>query len=76
MWNKPSEKELAAFPRLYNTEHVPFDEKIIHTHFFIGGCDWCVAEYSAEERIFLGYANLGDDQMAEWVTSRLMISKK
>jgi len=66
MWNKPSERGLAEFPRLYDTEDVPFDEKIIYMHFFIGGCDWYIAEYSSKERVFFGYANLGDDQMAEW----------
>jgi hypothetical protein len=66
MWNKPSEKELAALPRLYSTVKIPFDKKIIHMHFFIGRCDWYIAEYSPKKRIFFGFANLGDDQMAEW----------
>jgi hypothetical protein len=36
-------------------------------HFFIGGCDWYIAEYSPEEDLFWGYAILnGDTENAEW----------
>jgi len=42
-------------------------DKVIHLHFFIGGCDWYIAEYSPEEDLFWGYAILnGDTEMAEW----------
>ncbi len=54
-------------PRLYETESIPFEDKIIHQHYFIGGSDWYMAEYGAEERLFFGYAVLnGDREMAEW----------
>jgi len=53
-------------PRLYETEHVPLKDKLIHLHFFIGGCDWYVAEYDQED-LFFGFAILNNDyQMAEW----------
>ena len=66
MWNEPSKKRLAKIPRLYETEHVPLKDKLIHLHFFIGGCDWFVAEYDGED-LFWGFAILNNDlQNAEW----------
>ena len=67
MWNKPSNAELAKVPAFYSTEEVPLKEKIIHMHFFIGGCDWYAAEYDPESQIFFGFAILNSDyEMAEW----------
>ena len=41
-------------------------DKQIHLHFFIGGCDWYVAEFDGED-LFWGYVILNNDyQMAEW----------
>lgn len=66
MWNIPSEERLAKIPRLYETEHLPLEAKLIYLHFFIGGCDWYVAEYNGED-LFWGYTILnGDRQNAEW----------
>ena len=65
MWNIPSKKRLDKIPRLYETEHVSLKDKVIHLHFFIGGCDWYIAEFDGED-IFWGFAHLGDDQCAEW----------
>jgi hypothetical protein len=66
MWNTPIEERLSKIPRLYETEHTPLQEKLIYLHFFIGGCDWYVAEYDGED-IFWGFAILNDDfQNAEW----------
>ena len=66
MWNKPTPERLNRIPRLYKTESIPTKDKIIHLHFFIGGCDWYVAEYDGHD-IFYGYAILnGDTQNAEW----------
>jgi hypothetical protein len=60
MWNTPTKEELSKIPRLYETEHIPLNDKTIHLHFFLGGCDWYIAEY-------WGYAILnGDTEMAEW----------
>ncbi|MFH1876792.1 MAG: DUF2958 domain-containing protein [Candidatus Omnitrophota bacterium] len=67
MWNKPSIKELEKIPKFYETEDVSAEEKDIHMHFFLGGCDWYVAEYDAEKELFFGFAILNNDyQMAEW----------
>jgi hypothetical protein len=67
MWNKPTDEELAKIPAFYSSEETPLKEKMIHMHFFIGGCDWYAAEYSPEEKCFFGFAILNDDlQNAEW----------
>ena len=65
MWNEPSE-QLNDIPKLYETEHTPLPDKLIHLHFFIGGCDWYIAEYDGQD-LFFGFAILnGDYQNAEW----------
>jgi hypothetical protein len=65
MWNEPSPEDLAKIPKLYATEGTPLAEKIIYEHFFIGSCDWFIAEYDGDD-LFFGYADLGDPQNAEW----------
>ena len=66
MWNTPSKERLDRIPRLYETEHVSLKDKMIYLHFFIGGCDWYIAEYDGDDTFF-GFAILNNDyQMAEW----------
>jgi len=66
MWNEPTKEELDRLPRLYQTEDVPLAEKLIQMHFFLGGCDWWIAEFDGED-LFFGYAVLnGDWELAEW----------
>jgi len=66
MWNEPTKERLSRIPKLYATESTPAREKLIHLHFFIGGCDWYVAEYDGED-LFFGFAILNEDyEMAEW----------
>jgi len=66
MWNEPSKERLSKTPRLYETERTPLKEKLIYLHFFIGGCDWYIAEYDGED-VFFGFAILNSDyEMAEW----------
>ena len=67
MWNTPTPKQLEKLPRLYETENIPSEDKIIHMHFFLGGSDWYMAEYSPKERIFFGYTILNQDYYnSEW----------
>ena len=67
MWNEPSELELRALPAIGTNEEVDWKEVLIRMHFFLGGCDWYVAEYAPADRIFYGYAILNDDlDNAEW----------
>ena len=66
MWNEPTKEQLARMPRLYETEDIPPEEKMVYIHFFLGGSDWYVAEYDRDD-LFFGYAILnGDTEMAEW----------
>ncbi len=67
MWNKPTEKQLNRLPELYSSGHLSITEKVIHMHFFLGGCDWYVAEYDKEIKDFFGFVILNNDYaMAEW----------
>ncbi|MGB5230930.1 MAG: hypothetical protein WBN83_05360 [Desulfoprunum sp.] len=66
MLNTPTATRLARLPRLYQTENTPISDKLIHLHFFIGSCDWFIAEYDGDD-LFFGFAVLGGDwQNAEW----------
>lgn len=66
MWNVPSAEELSRLPKLYETGHIPAKDKLIYLHFFIGGCDWYVAEFDGEDTFFC-FAVLNDDlDNAEW----------
>jgi hypothetical protein len=66
MWNIPTLERLNKIPKLNATEHVPLEEKEIHLHFFLGECDWYIAEYDGKD-LFFGFCILnGDLEMAEW----------
>ena len=66
MWNTPSKERLAKLPCLYETEHIPLKDKLIHLHFFIAGCDWYIVEFDGID-LFWGYAILNNDHVnAEW----------
>ena len=66
MWSKPTQSDLDKIPKLYSTEETPIGDKIIHGHFFVGGCDWYISEFDGED-IFFGFVILNNDlQMAEW----------
>jgi hypothetical protein len=68
MWNKPNEKRLANIPRIgaNDKKRTSLGDIPIHLHFFIGGCDWYIAEYDQHD-IFFGFAILHDDKInAEW----------
>ena len=66
MWNTPNKNKLDTIPRLYKTEHIPLQDKIIHLHFFIGGTDFYIAEFDGED-LFWGFVILNNDYFnAEW----------
>jgi len=66
MWNVPSQDRLSKIPGLYQSEETPLAETVIHLHFFLGGCDWYIAEYDGQD-LFWGFAILNSDyQNAEW----------
>lgn len=55
-------------PKLYETEDIPAEKKIIYQKWEIPqiGFYWFVAELDKKENLAYGYANLNDDQFAEW----------
>jgi hypothetical protein len=55
-------------PRLYETENVPLEEKIIYRRYQIKelGFYWLIAELDEERNLAFGYANLNNDVFAEW----------
>ncbi len=55
-------------PKLYETENIPLEEKIIYQVYRIPsvGFYWLIAEYDPKEKTAFGYANLNNDSMAEW----------
>ena len=65
MWNEPTKERLNRIPKLYVTEDIPLQDKLIHLHFFIADCDWYVAEH--EDGMFWGFVILNADTVnAEW----------
>jgi len=61
-------KSKEKIPKLYATENVPFEKKIIHQRYQIEeiGFYWLIAEIDKRKNLAFGYANLNDDQLAEW----------
>lgn len=57
-----------VIPKLYETEKIPTDEKPILQVWIIPKLNfvWCVAELDMQTNEVFGYANLNDDDMAEW----------
>ena len=65
MINSPSNAQLTSIPTLYSTEGVQTKNKVIQAHFFLGGCDWFIAEI--KEDLMFGFCILNSDyEMAEW----------
>ena len=58
---------LKKLPPIYANEKKDFaDVKVITKFFFPAGvATWYATEYDPEEKLFFGFANLGDDMMAE-----------
>jgi hypothetical protein len=66
MWNTPSKDRLNKMPRLYETESIPLQAKLVYLHFFIGGSDWFAVECDGVDTFF-GFVILNNDyEMAEW----------
>ena len=66
MWFEPSKERLDAIPKLYETEQIPSEEKIMHLYFHLGKSHWFVCEYDGEDKFF-GFAVLNNDYInAEW----------
>jgi len=68
MYKKTRRVRTDDIPQLYETEDTPAEKKIIHQKWEISeiGFYWLIAELDQKENIAYGYANLNDDQFAEW----------
>lgn len=55
-------------PDLYETENIPAEKKMIYQKWEIPqiGFYWFIAELDRKENLAFGYANLNDDNFAEW----------
>jgi len=55
-------------PKLYETDSIPFEKKIIYQKWEIPaiGFYWFIAKLDKKQNLALGYANLNDDNFAEW----------
>jgi hypothetical protein len=64
MNEKPEEK----IPMLYATENIPCEKKMIYLRYEIKelGFYWLIAELDKKKNLAFGYANLNDDELAEW----------
>jgi hypothetical protein len=51
-------------PRLYATERIGFEEKVIHKRYVFGVAYWLIAEQT--EDVAFGFADLGNPDFAEW----------
>ena len=66
MINTPTEAQMAIIPKLYETEHITAEDKIVHCHFFIGGCHWFIVEFDQGDTMF-GFCILNSDFLnSEW----------
>jgi len=63
-----SEVNKEQIPRIGHTEGIPTDQKTIHQRWYIPqiGFYWLIAEIDPEERLAFGYANLNNENNAEW----------
>ncbi|MGQ0772001.1 MAG: hypothetical protein ACT4NT_04440 [Nitrososphaerota archaeon] len=68
------EKDAMAFlgkddiPKLYETDGISLEKTIIYQKWDLKQVNfyWLVAELDRKENLAFGYANLNDDQFAEW----------
>ena len=61
--------DMTKIPKLYSQENKKTENIIIYQkwiHPFCPGYFWLISEYSPVEKNAFGYANLNDDQNAEW----------
>ncbi|MBL8029000.1 MAG: hypothetical protein JNL74_21435 [Fibrobacteres bacterium] len=61
--------DMSKVPKLYSQEKAGIENTIIYQkwiHPFAPGFYWLISEYDPIEQMAFGYANLNDDQNAEW----------
>lgn len=57
MMNEPTTEQLNKMPRLYETENIRPEDKIVHFHFQTDQCHWWAMEWDREDTFF-GYVLL------------------
>jgi hypothetical protein len=62
---QPPKADLAKIPALYATEATEPADKTLWLHFFVGGCDWYVAELDQDIMLAFGWARLSPG-CGEW----------
>jgi Protein of unknown function (DUF2958) len=50
---------IRTIPALYATENVSLEDKVLNAHYFVGGCDWYVAELDPETGDTFAHCDLG-----------------
>jgi hypothetical protein len=62
------DKQLDDIPKLYETDGIPFEKKIIYQKWDLKQVDfyWLISELDKKENLAFGYANLNNDTFAEW----------
>ena len=58
---------IKKLPPIYSNENKKLSETKVIIKFFtpFANASWYVTEFNFEDQLFFGFANLGDDQMAE-----------
>lgn len=63
----PPKDILRKIPKLYATDGVPFEDKIVYIHYFCATADWWITELDQESLEGFGYAKLAvNPEGAEW----------
>lgn len=66
MWHTPSRQRLSRIPKLYETEEIDLQQKLVHLHFSLAGSDWYAVEFDGTD-LFWGFVILnGDMENSEW----------
>jgi len=53
-------------PAVHATKEIETAEKVLHRRYWIGSCQWWIAEYDPATGLAYGYPCLGDPAGAEW----------
>ncbi|WP_243088938.1 DUF2958 domain-containing protein [Streptomyces sp. 891-h] len=59
----PRKRDVKEIPGIRETQAIPFKEKTVYLHYFVGGCDWYVAEFDRNSHEAFGFACV---HVGEW----------
>ncbi|SHO52327.1 hypothetical protein [Desulfopila aestuarii] len=66
MINAPTREQLSLLPGLYETEHIPQEDKIVYLHFTIDQSHWWAIEWDGQDTFFGFVLLYGWSQYAEF----------